>query len=201
MRRRGPKAYYRVVPVNSAGRAATALPTHASTDNVATAAVSSSGVITFAGQTASVNFSATGGATYVELQSFPDTPHPYANQNNGGTSILARYYHLDTDGVVFNTQLCLGYDQSEVGSLDESLLRLCRWTGTDWACVVRSAQSDVLNNVVCADNVTQFSDWTLGAVGPTAVTLNDLQTTDRPAASIGWLTARRARAGRRVDHS
>lgn len=74
------------------GRAATALPFDASGDNVATAAVSSSGVITFAGQTASVNFSATGGATYVELQSFPDTPHPQADQNNGGAFTSARYY-------------------------------------------------------------------------------------------------------------
>jgi len=181
--------YYRVVPVNSAGRAATALPFNASSDNAASIVVSSSGVITFAGQTTSVNFSATGGATYVELQSFPDTPHPNANQNDGGAYMLARYYHLTTDGVNFNTRLCLNYEQSEVGSLDESLLRLCRWTGSAWTCYPRSAQSDVAANVACADNVTTFSDWTLGTVGPTAVTLTDLQTADRATSPIGWLIA------------
>jgi len=44
----------------------------------------------------------------------------------------------------------------------------------------------VVNNAVCADNVTQFSDWTLGTVGPTAVTLNDLQAADRAISPIGW---------------
>lgn len=178
--------YYRVVPVNSAGRAAAGLPIDAAADNIALATVSASSVITFAGQAASVNFSALGGATYAGLQSFPDTPHPSANQNNGGAYMLARYYNLSTDGAGFNARLCLGYDQSEVGSLTENQLRLCRWTGAEWACYVRSAQSDVVNNVVCADNVTQFSDWTLGTVGPTAVTLNDLQAADRAISPIGW---------------
>jgi hypothetical protein len=83
--------------------------------------------------------------------------------------------------VGFNTRLSLNYDQGEVGSLDEDLLRLCRWSGSDWTCYPRSAQSDSAANVACADNVTAFSDWTLGTVGPTAVTVRDLQAADRVA--------------------
>ncbi len=102
--------------------------------------------------------------------------HPNANAAGGGAWMLARYYTLTPTGSVDAT-VCLGYQDGELGTIAEDQLRLCRWdTGAgQWSCLTRSASSSTTNNTVCADDVTQFSDWTLGAVGPNAVTLREFR--------------------------
>jgi uncharacterized delta-60 repeat protein len=107
---------------------------------------------------------------------------PNANANGGSAFMLPRYYTLTPTGSV-NADVCLGYQDSELGSITESQLRLCRWTGTAWSCPARSISSSTATNMVCADGVTDFSNWALGAVGPTAVTIQGFSVASQP---IDW---------------
>lgn len=47
--------------------------------------------------------------------------------------------------------------------------KLCRYTGSAWNCAANSF--DAGSQTITRNNVTQFSLWTAGNVGPTAVTL------------------------------
>ncbi|HNB51326.1 MAG TPA: hypothetical protein PK530_05265 [Anaerolineales bacterium] len=47
--------------------------------------------------------------------------------------------------------------------------KVCRYSGSDWSC---AANSYIANTSITRQNVTQFSDWTVGNnAGPTALTL------------------------------
>lgn len=109
-----------------------------------------------------------------------DQPHPQENISGGGTFILDHYYTITPSGADYSAELCAQYTLDELGVLDGSKLRLCRWTGTSWSCAARGVNSATADNIICADNVTAFSDWVIGMVGPTAVTLTDLSATAKP---------------------
>ena len=114
-----------------------------------------------------------------------ESAHAQENANGGGANILDRYYTFTPNASPgsFSVDICLSYTDAELGGLTEANLRLCRWTGSAWTCPVRGTNSDTTANRVCADGVTQFSDWVMGGVGsdggPTAVILASL--TARPA--------------------
>jgi hypothetical protein len=95
-----------------------------------------------------------------------ESPHPNENANGGGAYILDRYYTFTPTGSGYTAELCLGYTDAELGGLNESHLRLCRWTGSAWSCHGRGVNSNTTTNWVSADGVTAFSDWVIGAVGP-----------------------------------
>jgi hypothetical protein len=65
--------------------------------------------------------------------------------------------------------------------------KVCRYTGTGttWDC----ARTTNTSNTITRDGVTTFSDWAAGnEVGPTAVTLNNLEAQAAPGnLSAGWL--------------
>ncbi len=175
-------AYYRVMPINGAGQAATDLALPALSGNSILQAVLPDVNVTVTLQAGSyLAYTSTGTSTYVSVTVFANTPHPERT-----LGMIDRYYHLGSDAADFTARLCLSYDQSEAGAIDEATLRLCRYTGSAWNCPTSTAYPD--DNLVCAENVTGFSDWTFGAVGPNAVTVRDLQAADQPAAPIGWLT-------------
>jgi hypothetical protein len=82
----------------------------------------------------------------------------------------------------------MSYTDSELGGLSENSLRLCRWTGSGWSCPVRGAGSNTTTNWVCADDQSELSDWVMGTVGPTSVTLTRLGTRSGTD-STPWLLA------------
>ena len=104
-----------------------------------------------------------------------------ANENfaGGGADTLDTYYTLtpDVSDQSFDLEVCLGYTDAEYATAtvsDEANLRLCRWTGSGWVCPDRSASSSTSGNTACGDNVDTLSDWIIGELGPTPVTLHGL---------------------------
>lgn len=129
--------------------------------------------------------------------------HPDANAAGGGHLILDRYYTitpLPTGGHAI--AICLGYKDSELGTISEADLRLCRWDTniSGWACPVRNAISSTATNQVCAANVNQFSDWVMGAVSATAIHLERMEARSDGASALvllllipalGWVAWRK----------
>jgi len=109
-----------------------------------------------------------------------DSAHPQADFSGGGTFMMDHYYSIAPTGAGYSTEVCADYTDTELGTLTEANLRLCRWTGTGWSCPARGVNSATADNIVCADNVTTFSDWVIGAVNPTAITLNNLSAASQP---------------------
>jgi hypothetical protein len=104
--------------------------------------------------------------------------HPDANAAGGGNLMLDRYYTitpLPASGI--DAIVCLGYKDSELGTISEANLRLCRWDENipGWICSERDAISSTATNQVCAAGVTQFSDWVVGAVSATAIHLERIE--------------------------
>jgi hypothetical protein len=150
------------------------------------------GTTNLLGQAATVSISGgqQGTLSSLDLRGYPDTAHPQEDFRGGGANMLSRYYSLTPNGGAsgFTLTLCLTYDQNEaneVVALNENLLRLCRWTGSTWTCPNRGAGSNTTTNLVCADAVTQLSDWTIGQVGPTNVSLVALNATSGRRLSPG----------------
>jgi hypothetical protein len=79
----------------------------------------------------------------------------------------------------------LNYDDAEVGSLAENGIRLCRWTGSGYDCQARGAGSNETTNLVCADGLTELSDWAIGFTGPTDVKLIDLRARSGTGSPLG----------------
>ncbi len=134
--------------------------------------ISGLGSINLLGQAAHVDVGAQGTLTNLTLRGYPQTAHPQANAYTGfgfGSQVLDRYFSITPNGGAtgYSAGLCLNYDDAEVAAAGatESLLVLCRWTGTAWDCRPRATGSDMNANLVCADGVTGFSDWVL-AQGP-----------------------------------
>ena len=116
--------------------------------------------------------------TSLVLRGYPSTLPPNASSFSGyggGTAVLGRYFSLEPNGGAadYSLTLCLNYDDSEVtaAGADESALQLCRWTGSAWACQPRAAASSMVANLVCAANVTAFSNWAIASGEPMAVTM------------------------------
>lgn len=169
--------------------------------------ISGTGTTNLLGQTAYVDVDTQGTLTNLSLRGYPATVHPQADFMGGLDHMLERYFTItpNTGASGFDITLCLNYDDAEVPlPYTENQLRLCRWTGSAWSCPERSNLSDTDDNLVCAENVTQLSDWTIGAhVGPNAVQLVSFQaravslaqsTTAALAAGLlllGWLLFRK----------
>jgi hypothetical protein len=176
---------YRVVPVNGAGQTAADLPLpHLLPYSVA-------GIVPAQTSNFTVNLNPGSSvfytdtefvSTYIATRVYTGTQHPSAN-----AAMLNRYYEIGTNAETYSARLCLSYDQTEVPvGIDEDRIRLCRWDDGPWSCPDRSAVSDATANVVCAENIDMlFGEWTLGAVGPTVVTVRDLQAADRTSTPIG----------------
>ena len=109
--------------------------------------------------------------------------HADENSAGRGADMLDTYFALTPNGGAdgtFSAELCLSYTDGELSAApavsDEGSLRLCRWTGSAWACPDRGASSSTTNNTVCASGVSTFSDWTMGEVGITIVSLKHFGT-------------------------
>ncbi len=143
-------------------------------------------------QTAYISVTTQGSLTGLTLRGYPNTAHPQENFNGGGNATLDRYFSLTPNGGAggYDLSLCLNYDDAEVtaAGVTESALRLCRWSGSGWACSPRSPDSSTASNLVCADGVNTLSDWVIGEVGPTAVNISTLQagqpSGQRPSSSL-----------------
>lgn len=111
--------------------------------------------------------------------------HPNADAAGGGHLVLDRYYTITPYGSTEAT-VCLGYKDSELGTINEARLRLCRWDTNipGWMCPERDASSSTVTNQVCATNISQFSDWVVGAVSATAI---DLERMEAHSANSGVL--------------
>ncbi|MFQ5593656.1 MAG: beta strand repeat-containing protein [Anaerolineae bacterium] len=137
---------------------------------------------------ATINVSDLGSMTSLQVDRL-GSAHAQENANGGGADMLDLYFSLTPDADPNNAELCLSYTDADLTAApavsDEANLRLCRWTGSAWSCPGRSGSSNATNNTVCAAGVSAFSDWTMGEVGPTAVTLQSL--TARGGAPAGLL--------------
>jgi hypothetical protein len=139
------------------------------------------------GQSAYISVTTQGTLTRLYLHDYPNTAHPLENVNGNGATILDRYFTITTTNVTagYNLTLCLNYNDDEVPSGEENRLRLCRWTGSTWACTIRSPLSNTTTNLVCGANVTAFSDWIIGGTGGvTAIELNRFQGTPLKPVSL-----------------
>jgi hypothetical protein len=143
-------------------------------------AIAESGSATLLNQAANVDVSSVGSPplSSLTLRGYPNTLPPNASSMPGygsGTVVLDRYFWLEpNDGAAgYALTLCLNYADSEVtaAGASEVALRLCRWTGSAWACQPRAASSDTGANLVCADGVDEFSTWAMASAAPLAVTL------------------------------
>jgi hypothetical protein len=76
-----------------------------------------------------------------------------------------------SSSAAFSATLALRYDESELGSLNETHLQLYRWTESGW--VSHASTTDTIHNTVTAAEVTGFSAWVIGVPNqiPTAVSL------------------------------
>ncbi|MCP4285632.1 MAG: hypothetical protein GY792_14440, partial [Gammaproteobacteria bacterium] len=125
---------------------------------------------------ASINIGTLGNLSTLQVDRV-GSAHANENSSGGGADMLDTYFALtpDVSDQSFTLEVCLGYTDAELtGSpavSDEANLRLCRWTGSGWSCPSRSGGSSTVNNTACGANVDAFSDWTIGEVGPTAITL------------------------------
>ncbi|MBK7179404.1 MAG: delta-60 repeat domain-containing protein [Rhizobiaceae bacterium] len=164
--------------------------------------ISSNSTYTFNLAEASVNFDNRGSLNSLQVNR-TESAHPQENFAGGAANILNRYYTLTPNANPTQADVCFGYTDAELGGLNESNLRLCRWTGSAWACPERGVSSNTTSNLVCADSVNEFSDWVIGQVGPTAVTLNSFSARTRELtglrlafgaialAGMGWLVWRK----------
>jgi hypothetical protein len=143
-------------------------------------AISGTGVLTYGLAAATVDVQTLGSLSSLQIVR-TESAHAQENANGGGANILDRYYTLTPNGSPgsFSVEICLDYTDAELGGLNESSLRLCRWTGSEWTCPDRGTNSSTTENRVCADNVGTFSDWVIGAVGPNAITLHGLSAEGR----------------------
>lgn len=138
------------------------------------------GSTTFGITGASINVATVGTLTALQVDRV-GSPHPNENFHGGGDHILNTYYTLTPTGGVGSAEVCLAYTQAEYDGGHgpghaEADLRLCRWTGTGWTCPARGANSNTSTNRVCATGQTQFSDWVMGQVNPTAIEVNGAST-------------------------
>jgi hypothetical protein len=157
--------------------------------------ISGTGVLTYGLAAATVDVQTLGSLSSLQMMR-TESAHAQENANGGGANILDRYYTLTPNGSPgsFSVEICLDYTDAELGGLNESNLRLCRWTGSGWTCPDRGTRSNTTDNLVCAENVTTFSDWTMGEVdsegGPTAVTLASFTATPQDdGILVEWETA------------
>jgi glycosidase len=173
--------YYLVRPVNGAGRSAVSEPLGVIPGNTYARTIETASPQIFLDHASTLNVTTLGSLSAITLTVHPGAAHPQAN-----AAMVNRYYDITAPGSGFVAAVCLSYVDDEVpGGVSESNLRLCRWTGSGWACPDRATGSDVSANLVCADNVTQFSAWTLGAVGPNVVQTSSLTATT-PRSDGGW---------------
>ncbi|MCP4289678.1 MAG: hypothetical protein GY792_35525, partial [Gammaproteobacteria bacterium] len=90
----------------------------------------------------------------------------------------------------FDVTLTLPYDVT-ASSRDKA----CRYTGSGWDCGTDGENTPstsgpvAMPNIVIRTNISQFSDWAVGAeVGPTAITLRSFSANAR-ASQTSWLVA------------
>jgi hypothetical protein len=93
---------------------------------------------------------------------------------------------LTPTGDSYTANICFSYTDAELDGLNESNLHLCRWTGTAWGCLNRGAGSNTETNWVCADSVMVLSDWVMGDIDPTAVTLRSFNASGKATASVPY---------------
>jgi hypothetical protein len=96
-----------------------------------------------------------------------NTSHPEVINDNLRTGVYWTLSQASCAPGTFSVTLTLPYVNGSVTG-DE---KLCRWTGTGWACGQAGDYTYGATTVTRA-NVNQFSDWTVGDnVGPNVVTL------------------------------
>jgi hypothetical protein len=152
--------------------------------------IAGTGITWLLNQVSYVDVTTQGNLTGLTLRSYPNTAHPNENARGGGAAMLDRYYSLvpNVNDGSFSLRLCLAYQDAQIpGGVPETDLKLCRWTGSVWSCPERSAASDTINNIACADNVTSLSDWTIGSAGPTAIVLSHLAAGSNAVAGPVWV--------------
>ena len=154
-------------------------------------AIGGTGQTNLLSQAAYVNVTNQGSLTGLTLRGYPQTAHEYEDLAGRGPLVPDRYFTLTPNSGAsgFDLTLCLNYDDAELGTVDETDLMLCRWTGTEYACPARSGASDTTSNLACADHVTQLSDWVVAGANPTAVELARFEAWPAGGAiHVGWET-------------
>jgi hypothetical protein len=154
--------------------------------------IGGAGLTNLQGQAAYVNVTTQGSLTGLTLRGYPQTAHEHENDNGNGALALDRYFTVTPNGGAsgYDLTLCLNYDDAELDWLSETDLRLCRWAGTEYVCLPRSAASDTTLNLACADNVTTLSDWIIAGGNPTAVELAGFEVWPEGSTThVQWETA------------
>ncbi|MDX9954016.1 MAG: integrin alpha [Anaerolineae bacterium] len=154
--------------------------------------IGSTGRVYLLDQASYVEVTTQGTLSELTMQGYPQTAHPHENDGGLGTQMLDRYFTLtpNTGASDYDLTLCLNYDDAETAGLDENDLQLCRWTGTTYACLPRSASSNTALNLACAEDVTEFSDWVITGGNITAVELARFEAWQSgEAALVIWETA------------
>ncbi len=132
--------------------------------------ISSDAAYNFSLAGVSVNFDNRDSLSSLVVRRTESAP-PNENAAGGGAHSLDRYYTLGSDANPIQAEMCFGYNDAELGELDENQLCLCRRIENGWGCPARGVSSNATANVVCADDISQFSDWVIGQTDPPAVKL------------------------------
>jgi hypothetical protein len=154
--------------------------------------IGSTGRVELLDQASYIDVTTRGTLSELAMQGYPQTAHPHENDGGLGAQMLDRYFTLTPNAGAsgYDLTLCLNYDDAEIGGLNESDLQLCRWTGTTYACLPRSASSNTALNLACAEDVMEFSDWVITGGNITAVELARFEAWQSgEAALVIWETA------------
>lgn len=150
------------------------------------------GATTFGITGGSINITTLGNLALLQVDRL-GSAHPNENASGGGADMLDTYYTLtpNINDQSFSLEVCTSYTDAELAGSpavsDEANMRLCRWTGSAWSCPNRSASSSTTSNTVCAAGVNTLSDWTMGELTPTALTLDNLNVRSRDGITAGLL--------------
>jgi alkaline phosphatase len=141
-----------------------------------------------------------GDVAYLEVISYTQS-HPQATTLNLQTG---RYWHIAAQNSL--GQPAIGFSANmtiTVGFTPTAEDKLCRYTGTGWQCG-QTTDHTYNGNQITRHGIHQFSDWTVGQeVGPTAVTLSQLQMSQTSYTfgviilALGFITAGIAWSGRK----
>ena len=149
--------------VNAAGNLTTTSLLPAVTDNRYAREIPGAGRVAFLGQTSFLTLTTPGTLSVITLTDHIGTGHPFSNTNGGGLFMLNHYYTLEAVGSGFNATLCLSYLAADVPSTVDGRNPTAPVPLDRHDLGVSQPAPRILPSaLVCADNVTAFSDWTLG---------------------------------------
>ena len=131
-------------------------------------AISDTGTYYFGGQVRAKLF-----VTSIDVPTEIDmTVYPGEDPPNGGHAVQ-RWYDMDATNEGANFDLTLSYKDSELNGLEENLLSIWYWTGTDWNNPGSIIDTSTSENWLTIANQILFGNWAISTVDITGIFTGD----------------------------